>query len=56
MVNVYSAKHVSLYNGFDIFELDPYFYSACYWIVGGSRHHMSSDGREFEEKEHWIFP
>jgi len=57
MPKVMSAKHITLYNDSIDFELDPYFHLACYWIMGGGRRHMSADSeKEFEEKEHWIFP
>jgi len=52
MPKVTSAKHITLYNDGEYYELDAYFHLSCYWIIGGGKHHISA----FEEEEHWIFP
>jgi len=56
MAKVSTAKQLSLYNDSKLFQLDPYFLTPCYWIIGEGKRHMTADGIEFQQKQHWVFP
>lgn len=50
------AKQLTMYSDSKLFQLDPYFLTTCYWIIGGGKHHMTADGIEIQGKEHWVSP
>jgi len=56
MAKVQNAKTTSIFNDALYYQLDPYFHFACYWMIDGGRHHMTQEGKDFKEKEHWVFP
>jgi hypothetical protein len=56
MAKVNTAKRLSMYNDAKLFQLDPYFLVSCYRIIGGGKRHMTANGLDFQQKEHWIFP